>query len=319
MSESDIIEIKLPKFLHGNATDKIRKNPWIASTFVLGILILALLYNNISGGTSISADSAGERLLDFLNQNSESEIMLRDISLENGLYKANVEFQGNVIPLYITRDGNYLFQEPIPLTSNPNSNGKGGFVSASEDDDAVLGSENAEITIIEFSDYQCPFCRKFWTETFKELKTNYIDTGKVKLVYRDFPLTNIHSSAQVSAEAAECVREQGGDSAYWKMHDKIFTEQNILDSGSASGAVTKTITYTATDLKDWAKELGYDIGSCLDSEKYKSEVLKDSTDGQSAGVGGTPYFIVMKTNSDEGVPLSGAQPLSVFEQVIGTF
>src|SRR3989338_7030937 len=104
------------------------------------------------------------------------------------------------------------------------------------DDDAVLGNKDAPVTIIEFSDYQCPFCRKFWTETLPSIQKKYIDTGKVKFVYRDLPLTSIHPSAQPAAEAANCVREKGGDEAYFKMHDKIFQEgrvsvQNFLQKG----------------------------------------------------------------------------------------
>ncbi|MEK6842755.1 MAG: DsbA family protein, partial [Nanoarchaeota archaeon] len=151
---------------------------------------------------------------------------------------------------------------------------------------------------------------KFWTETFSQLKTTYIDTGKVKLVFRDFPLISIHPMAQPSAEAAECVREKDGDAAYFKMHDKMFSEQNILDSGNPSGAVTKTVVYTNDDLKKWAKEIGYDISSCLDSGKYKSEVEKDTADAAKAGGSGTPYFVI------NGKALSGAQPFSAFQQVI---
>src|SRR3990172_7919363 len=101
-------------------------------------------------------------------------------------------------------------------------------VKASLDDDAVLGDKNAPVTIIEFSDYQCPYCGRHFSETFPQLKSEYIDTGKVKIVFRDFPLTQIHPMAQPSAEAAECVREKGGDEAYWKMHDKIFENQQVL-------------------------------------------------------------------------------------------
>src|SRR3989344_7320374 len=88
-------------------------------------------------------------------------------------------------------------------------------VEVSADDDPVLGDKNAPVTIIEFSDYQCPFCRKFWTEILPSIKSEYIDTGKVKFVYRDFPLTSIHPSAEPAAEATNCVREQGGDEAYF--------------------------------------------------------------------------------------------------------
>ena len=191
------------------------------------------------------------------------------------------------------------------------------IVKASIDDDPVLGNKNAQITIIEFSDYQCPFCRKFWTETLPSIQKEYIDAGKVKFVYRDFPLTSLHPMATPAAEAAECVREKEGDFAYFKMHDKIFQEQNILDGGDAnSGPVKSTVSFTNNDLKKWAKDLGYDISSCLDSGKFKSEVAKDGSDAVAAGFQGTPGFVIMKTGDKEGVPLAGAYPFSSFQQVI---
>jgi len=196
-------------------------------------------------------------------------------------------------------------QQPTQLPSQPSQ------VEASADDDAFLGDENAPVEIIEFSDYQCPFCRKFWTETLPLIKSEYIDTGKVKFVYRDFPLTSIHPAAQPAAEAAECVREKGGDEAYFIMHDKIFQEGNILDGGDPiKGPVQGTAQFGTTELKKWAKDIGYDISSCLDSGKFKSEVQKDLADATSAGGQGTPYFII------NGKPLSGAQPFSAFKQII---
>ena len=139
------------------------------------------------------------------------------------------------------------------------------------------------------------------------IKKDYIDTGKVKLVYRDFPL-GFHPGAIPYAEAAECAREVGkADAAYFKMHDKIFEEQNKLDGGT----VKSTIEYPGAEtLKKWAKDIGYDISNCLDSGKYKNEVQKDSADGQSSGIQGTPGFFV------NGISLSGAQPYSAFKQVI---
>ncbi len=173
--------------------------------------------------------------------------------------------------------------------------------SAKVDDDAVLGNKDAPITIIEFSDYQCPYCGRHFVETFPQLKKDYIDTGKVKLVFRDFPLTQIHPMAQPSAEAAECVREKGGDDAYWKMHDKLFENQATLSIDS---------------IKSMAKDLGYDVSSCLDSGKYKNEVLKDSADAQTAGYQGTPGFLIMKSGETEGIPLKGAYPYDTFKQII---
>ncbi|MBI2042847.1 DsbA family protein, partial [Candidatus Pacearchaeota archaeon] len=149
-----------------------------------------------------------------------------------------------------------------------------------------------------------------------QIKTQYIDTGKVKLVFRDFPLSSLHPMAQPSAEAAECVREKGGDEAYFKYHDKIFSEQNILDSGSATGAVSKTVVYTNDDLKSWASDLGYDISSCLDSQKYRTEVEADTEDAQKAGGSGTPYFVIMKSGETKGTALSGAYPFDTFKEII---
>ena len=190
-------------------------------------------------------------------------------------------------------------------------------VSASVDDDPFLGSEDAPVTIIEFSDYQCPFCRKFWVETLPLIKSEYIDTGKVKFVYRDFPLVSLHSMAIPSAEAAECVRDEAGGSneAYFEYHDKIFGEQNILDTGSLTGSVRSTVTYTNNDLKNWAQEIGYDISSCLDSGKFRGEVQKDISDAQSAGGQGTPFFVILGSDG-KGTPLSGAYPFSAFQQII---
>ena len=178
---------------------------------------------------------------------------------------------------------------------NPNTGGNTAPVKVDGDDDAVLGNENAPVTIIEFSDYQCPFCERFWSQTYPLIKSEYIDTGKVKLIYRDFPLTSIHPIALPSAIAAECVREQGGDEAYYEMHDKIFENQASLSE---------------SNLKKWAQELSYNIDSCLDSEKYLSEVESDLKEGAAAGVRGTPSFFI------NGQPLSGAQPFSEFKRII---
>ncbi|MEM3091102.1 MAG: DsbA family protein [Candidatus Pacearchaeota archaeon] len=201
-------------------------------------------------------------------------------------------------------------------TINTRTDQESDIVRASIDNDAILGDRNAPVTIIEFSDFQCPFCRKFWTETYPLIKSQYVDSGKVRIVIRDLPLTSIHPMAQTSAEAAECVREKGGDKAYFDYRDKIFSEQNILDSGSPNGPVTKTITYTTADLKKWAQELGYDISSCLDSSKYKSEVQADLSAAISSGIQGTPSFVILKTGDSEGVALRGAYPFDSFKQVI---
>jgi protein-disulfide isomerase len=178
---------------------------------------------------------------------------------------------------------------PTPSAGPPPSPSQ---VTASADDDARIGSANAPVEIIEFSDFQCPFCSRA-APTMKQIVSEYGD--KVTIVYRDFPLDSIHPMATPAAIAAECVREQSDDETYFEYHDKIFANQQALSNDN---------------LKAWAKELGYDIGSCLDSQKYLSEVRKDLADAQAAGGQGTPYFVI------NGKPLSGAQPFSAFKQVI---
>jgi protein-disulfide isomerase len=170
------------------------------------------------------------------------------------------------------------------------------------DDDAVLGDKDAPVTMIEFSDYECPFCKRHATQTLPELTEKYIDTGKLKLVFRDFPLGFHDPLATEQAMAAECVREQTDDETYFAYHDLIFETTNSNGKGMQ---------------KDQLYELADQIGvnkaeftECLDSEKYKDEVAKDLADGQSAGVSGTPGFLI------NGQLVSGAQPFSVFEQII---
>ena len=235
------------------------------------------------------------------------------MSDEITISKKNLWMYSTFILIAVVIIGGVLFFSGNSTTSTGSPTT--GLVTASIDDDAVLGNENAQVTIIEFSDYQCVYCRKFWTETLPSIKSQYINTGKVKMVFRDLPLPSLHPMAQASAEAAESVRELGGDEAYFKYHDKMFSEQNILDSGSASGPVTKTVTYTNADLKKWASELGYDISASLDSGKYSSEVQKDARDAQAAGITGTPYFVIVGSDG-KGTALSGAQPFSAFKQVI---
>lgn len=167
-------------------------------------------------------------------------------------------------------------------------------VDVSVDDDAIKGDVDAPVTIIEFSEYQCPFCKRYVDQTLVQIQEKYIDTGKVKYVFRDFPL-DFHNNAKPAAMATECVHELGGDDAYWKYHDKLFENTQALDSDS---------------LKKYASDMGYDIADCLDSEKYADEVDADTEEGKSYGVRGTPAFFI------NGNFLSGAQPFAAFEKLI---
>jgi protein-disulfide isomerase len=172
---------------------------------------------------------------------------------------------------------------PLPLK---------GKVSA--DDDPSQGSTDATVTIIEYSDFECPYCARFYSQTLSQIRKNYIDNGKVKLVYRDFPL-DLHQNARKAAEAAECADEQG---KFWEFHDKLYENQNSLDNES---------------LKQYAKDMGLNtnqFNTCLDSGKMTQEVLKDFEDGSSYGVTGTPTLFI------NGIKVVGAQPYEFFKKII---
>ena len=161
----------------------------------------------------------------------------------------------------------------------------------------LKGDENAPVTLVEFSDFQCPFCNRFFTQTLPQIQSEYIDTGKVKFYYKDFPLDSIHPQATPAALAARCAGEQSEDK-FWELHDLIFQNQASMSEDN---------------YKKWASEIGLDtnkFNECLDSQKYINEVRADLQQGQGAGVRGTPGFLVA------GQLVSGAQPFSVFQQII---
>lgn len=179
------------------------------------------------------------------------------------------------------------------------------------DDDPVLGDKNAKLTLIEFSDYECPFCKRHFDQSFAQLKKEYIDTGKVKLVYRDLPLSFHDPMATKEAIAANCAREQGGDNTYFQYHDEIFKRTKSNGNGLA-----------VDDLYTIATDLGLNsnaLKTCVDSEKYKDEVSKDLADATKVGASGTPTFFIGKSTSDgiiTGTKIVGAQPFSAFQAEI---
>ncbi len=185
------------------------------------------------------------------------------------------------------------------------------------DDDPVIGSKDAPIAIVEFSDFQCGYCRLAWKETVPELLKNEIAAGKVKLVYRDFPIQSAHPSAVMAAEAAQCANEQG---KFIEMHDKIFSEQQKISDSTQQF----TIAFSEDDIKKWASEVGLDtsaFNSCLSSDKYLPEIEKDLQDGVNAGVTGTPTFFIGKVQNGRlvsPVKLPGAYPYSEFQKVLNT-
>ena len=167
-------------------------------------------------------------------------------------------------------------------------------------DNPVLGRADAPVTLVEFSDYQCPFCRQFFDATFPALKKEYIETGKVRYAFRDFPIDEIHPLARKAAEAARCAGDQG---KYWEMHDLLFANQPALQRD---------------ELVTYARRSRLDVGTftaCLESGKHTPAVERSLADGMSAGVRGTPAFVLGRSSADntvESVLITGARPVEAF-------
>jgi len=138
------------------------------------------------------------------------------------------------------------------------------------------GAPNAKVAVIEFSDFQCPFCGKYDKDTYPQLLKDYVDTGKIKYVWRDYPL-DFHKNAEKAAEAARCAGDQG---RFWEMHDRLFANQQ---------------TIAATDLPKHAEALQLNASmfqQCLDSGRYAADIKKAIAEANGFGISGTPSFFI---------------------------
>ncbi len=161
-----------------------------------------------------------------------------------------------------------------------------------------LGNEDAPVVLVEYADYQCPFCEIFFSETFPSLKRDYIDTGKVRFYYQDFPF--LGEESQFASEAAKCAKEQG---KFWEYHDYLYAKQD----GENGGA------FAQVNLKKFGAELGLDqlkFNNCVDSRVYKPDVEAELNAGQSHGVSATPTLFI------NGLKFEGAQDYEVYKEAI---
>jgi protein-disulfide isomerase len=165
-------------------------------------------------------------------------------------------------------------------------------VSVTTDGKPSFGPADAPVTIIEFSDFECPYCRQWFTSTWPQLQKAY--GNKIRLVYRDFPLTNIHPDAEPAAEAANCAGEQN---QYWAYHDRLFNGSSLSNDIYMSYANALKL--------DLAK-----FQDCLSAHRYQADITSDAQYGASLGITGTPTFFV------NGIPMVGAQPFSAFKSII---
>jgi len=212
--------------------------------------------------------------------------------LASGIFAAQVWYY-----LRLLRSGETVdLQFTSRFTTAPTSTGSGATTAQIFDtvsaDDPALGAADAPLTIVEFADFECPFSKEE-SSVVRELAARYPD--RVRFIYRDFPLSDIHPRAESAARAGACAHEQG---KFWAMHDKLFQNTPAL---------------AESDLKRYAQEIGLDVArfnACLTTEKYRDEVQDDYEAGVAAGVRGTPTFFIA------GRRVEGAIPAPIFEQII---
>lgn len=170
--------------------------------------------------------------------------------------------------------------------------------------DHVRGNPNAPILLVEYSDYECPFCKNFHA-TMNKIMDEYGVDGKVAWVYRQFPLAQLHPNAPKIAEASECVAELGGNDAFWKFSDLVFGERGTNEPTDL------------TRLPEFAKSAGVDergFQTCLESGRYRDQINQDVAEAINAGGQGTPHTIVM-VGDQQGV-INGAQPYDNVKQIV---
>ncbi len=191
-----------------------------------------------------------------------------------------------------------------PTTGGENAPVVQANIKPVDENDYIKGNPNAPILIVEYSDYDCPFCKNFH-ETMNQIMNEYGVTGKVAWVYRQFPIPQLHPNAPRISEAALCVGEVAGNDAFWKFSDLIFEERNINEATN----ITRIPEYAVTAGADRDA-----FQACLESGTQKAVVEASFNEGAAAGIKGTPHSFVLVGNQQAAI--EGAQPYEVVKQIV---
>lgn len=291
---------------HKEEVKKIRMGNagfWKWSTGILLVLLILSLYmSGFSFGGEKGKEDVADKTVAFVNENllaGFGTAIFQSVTKENGFYKIEVNLVSTFseatenATLYVSKDGDLLFPTAIDMSEFEYAQEETREEQSSETalEDPIIGNPEARLSIIEYSDFECPFCGEaYWT--LKLVLEEYADN--VNLVYKNFPLPS-HENAQKAAEAAECAHTQGMFEAY---HDIIFENQDAL---------------TVEDLKKYASDLGLDttvFNECLDSGTMAAEVAADKEEGTKLGVTGTPTFFIGEQT------MEGNQMFAEFKRVI---
>ena len=241
------------------------------------------------------------------SQDNSASLIAGSILLGALLISAAIFYNTNLLIQHLSSQGaGSLPAGDSAQTGQNQAQNSGPVKVADRSDEPVVGNKNAKITIIEFADFQCPFCQKFFQETYPQIKSKYIDNGLIKMEFRHFPLTQIHKNAQIASVAAECANQQG---KFWEYHDLLYKNSKADGTGLNSA-----------DLKKYADSLGLNAGTlgfaknkfnqCLDSNATLKIVQSDLSEGSKDGVTGTPTFFI------NGKKVVGALPFEQFQTAI---
>jgi protein-disulfide isomerase len=272
----------------------IRTCPWKQSVWQSGVgrAILSLVL--ISSASSLFCQFAEAQQQG--NEHVQEDISAIKTSL-NTLHAAQQEMLNqlnDIKRLIAANSAARPASQPLPPPSN-----------LAIHDEPARGDGGAQIALIEYADFECPYCGQYEREVFPQLFADYIETGKIKYFYRDLPL-EMHPHAMIAARAARCAGEQG---RFWEMHDSLFAKQNLLRNADMPGR---------------AEELGLDkekFAECLSSNRYTDEINQSASEAHKMGINGTPTFFVGKIDDNGGVlrvgkVIMGARPYEDFKSAI---
>lgn len=282
---------------------------WKVVTVILALVVVLSVFTSgfrfdalptASSGAVIPLTEAESKVVQFLNENVLVPPFTAAVTKsqeENGLYKLTLSIAGQSVDSYLSKDGALLFPRWIDLTA-PQERPVGPQIvqrfDISIDNDPLLGETTAPVTIIEFANVKCSDCLRFHQDIFPQLKEQYIDTGKVRLVFRDYPT----AESELVGLAGECALEQGNQH-FWTFQDRMFANLDQL---------------TAETFRVWAQELNFNMerfDSCMSNNKYKKELYEDLSDLKAAvGETSVPTFFI------NGQVVVGVPPFEEFARII---
>ena len=312
--------------------DKVRANPWILSTVVLGVVLVLVIFLRSSSGVTghaIGADQASSKLLDFVNAqlNGQGNASIASTDVDGSLYKVTVNYNGQQIPVYVTTDGKYLISQPIPLDGS-SATGTTGTTSTSTTTPAAslkisdlnlsnyvsIGNKSAKVTVVEFSDFSCPFCAaasgdnpdyvsymqqrdSTWEPIVTNLMKDYVDKGLVRFVYI---YSMGHTGGHPASLVAWCLDDQNPN-FFEQFYPLAFANQADVEDQSKMIKLGETIKgVDSTKLE-----------ACVNSGKYNSRFAAEQSIADQVGASGTPAFFV-----NDVYAAKGAESYTSFKQAV---